>query len=170
MLENFIQNLSQEDLLLLLRDYKKQGKIKEAIEIFDRLVNLNPKNTNLRVQQAELVDSSTHTGMAKCRDLYLAILDDFPEILSVKSNSHKLVLRRVAKLTKNVGPVKKSVELNQHLTRNYNEAIDFFNLSEMLAETGNITDAAENLNTAVILDPTTYDTEINRETLEKNRN
>ena len=165
--ENFIQNLSQEDLLLLLRDYKKQGKIKEAIEIFDRLVNLNPKNANLRVQQAELVNTSTHAGLAECRNLYLAILDDFQEILSVKAHPHKLVIRRTAQLTKSVGPVQKSIELNQHLTENYNEAIDFFNLSEVLAEAGNITDAAKNLNTAVILDPNTYDTETNRETLEK---
>jgi tetratricopeptide (TPR) repeat protein len=118
-----------------------------------------------RIRQAFSADDrKTHQKHAVSRDLMLNILADHPELFDDPSGQD--LIRGAAERCANIGPFSTAVGLYQKLVLLSNSATDYFKLSEVLAQCDHVDEAITALKKAIELDPATYDTISNRETLE----
>jgi len=126
---------------------------------------LDNKDINARFVYAHLIEDGTHRKQAEARDLLLSILDDCPEIYDDPTAGNLQLIRGAADRCANVGPKAKAVELFRKLARASNDASDYFHLSEALVRDNLFEESISSLEKAIALDPATYDTPANRETL-----
>jgi len=133
---------------------------------FRKLLQLDRKDVNARFIYAHLIEDGTHKKHAEARDLLLSILDDHPEIYGNPTEDNLSLIRGAARRCFNVGPNAKAAELFRKLADASNQASDYFQLSEILSRCNLLEESVSSLEKAIALDPATYDTQANRETLE----
>jgi tetratricopeptide (TPR) repeat protein len=160
---------SREDILQAARGFIAENKRAEAITCYKKLAESDRSDLNSRFIYAQLIDDGTHKQLAICRDLALAILDDYPGLFDHNTESNCLLVRFAAERCSYVGPQDKAVELYRKVAAMSNKASDYYHLSESLSQINNVAnnlaDSITALEQAIALDPATYDTETNRETL-----
>jgi GSCFA family len=133
---------------------------------FKKLIELAPQDLNARYVYAQLIDDGTHTRRAEARDMMLAILDEHPNIFDHPTEGNLHLIRSTALRCCFVGPFPKAIELYRKLAAGSNLAEDYFQLSEILTQGNFFEEAVASLEKAIALDPATYDTPANRETIE----
>jgi tetratricopeptide (TPR) repeat protein len=133
---------------------------------FKKLLELDGKDINARFVYAQLIDDGTHKKRAEARDMMLSILDEHPELFDDPTEGNLHLIRSAAQRCSHVGPFPKAIELFRKLARASNKAGDYFKLSEILTQGDLFEDSIASLEKAITLDPVTYDTPANRETLE----
>jgi tetratricopeptide (TPR) repeat protein len=136
---------------------------------FKKILELDNKDLNARFVYAHLIDDGTHKKRAESRDMLLSILDEYPGIFDNPTEHNLKLIRGAAVKCSHVGPFTKATELFRKLARMSNSAGDFYLLSEILTQGNFFEEAISNLEKAIALDPATYDTKANRETLEISR-
>jgi tetratricopeptide (TPR) repeat protein len=143
----------------------RENNRRDARLVFKKIVELNRKDINSRFIYAQLIDDGTHKQLAESRDLMLSILDDHPDIFGIPSEGNLHLIRSAAERCSWVGPDNKAIELFRKLAPVSKKAGDYFQLSEVLTKGNYLEESIFNLEKAMALDPATYDTEANRETL-----
>jgi tetratricopeptide (TPR) repeat protein len=133
---------------------------------FKKLLELTPQDVNARFVYAQLIDDGTHKRRAEARDMMLAILDENPDIFANPTDGNLHLIRSAAVRCSHVGPFPRAIELFRKLAPASNQASDYFQLSEILTQGNFFDEAVASLGKAIKLDPATYDTPTNRETLE----
>ena len=133
---------------------------------FRKLLQLDSKDINARFVYAHLIEDGTHKKFAEARDLLLSILDDHPEIYDSPTEDNLSLIRGAAQRCFMVGPNNRAIELFRKLAPASNNAGDYFQLSEILTRCNFFEESISSLEKAIALDPRTYDTQGNRETLE----
>jgi tetratricopeptide (TPR) repeat protein len=136
---------------------------------FKKLLELTPQDINARFVYAQLIDDGTHKRRAEARDMMLSILDENPEIFANPTDGNLHLIRSAATRCSHVGPFPRAIELFRKLAAGSNQAGDYFQLSEILTQGNYFDEAVASLDKAIKLDPATYDTPTNRETLELSR-
>lgn len=136
---------------------------------FRKILELDNKDINARYIYAHLIDDGTHKKRAESRDMLLAILDEHPGIFDIPNENNLKLIRGAAIKCSHVGPFAKATELFRKLARASNNAGDYYLLSEILTQGNFFEEAISNLEKAIALDPATYDTKANQETLEISR-
>jgi GSCFA family len=132
---------------------------------FQKILELDKKDINSRLIYAHLIEDGTHKKRAESRDLLLSILDERPEIFDNPSEDNLYLIRGAAERCSHVGPLARAIELYRKLAPASNKAADYFKLSEILTQGNFLEESVSSLEKAIALDPATYDTAANRETL-----
>src|SRR5262249_36502708 len=132
---------------------------------FRKLLQLDHKDINARFVYAHLIEDGTHRKHAEARDLLLSILDEHPEIYDNPTEDHLHLIRGAAQRCFNVGPSDRAGELFRKLARASTQAGDYYQLSEILIRHNLFKESVSSLEKAMALDPRTFDTQANRETL-----
>ncbi len=133
---------------------------------FKKLLELDNKDISARFVYAQLIDDGTHKKRAEARDMMLSILDEHPEIFDSPTDGNLLLIRSAAQRCSHVGPFPKAIDLFRKVAHASNKASDYFQLSEILTQGDFFEDSIASLEKAIALDPATYDTPVNRETLD----
>jgi GSCFA family len=133
---------------------------------FQKLLELDSDDINDRFVYAQLIDDGTHKRRAEARDILLSILDQHPEIFDDPTVGNLDLIRHAAIRCHYLGPVPKAIELFRKLAHASNAASDYCSLSEVLTQGSAFEEAISSLEKAIALDPATYDTPANRETLD----
>jgi tetratricopeptide (TPR) repeat protein len=161
---------THDSLIRELKDlgfnYIRDNDYSSAQFAFKKVLDLNNKDIDARFVYAHLIEDGTHRKHAESRDLLLSILDDNPAILENPTETNLKLIRGAAERCSNIGPFAKAIELFRKLARASNEASDYFQLSEALTRRNLFAESISSLEKAIALDPATYDTKTNRETLE----
>jgi tetratricopeptide (TPR) repeat protein len=170
--DNLVQLMlfgSREAIQKAADQYVEQNMRVEATVCYKKLSESDKTDLNARFIYAQLVDDATHKQIALSRDLMLSILADYPGLLDQNTEPNRLLIRFAAQRCGYVGPQEKAVELFRKVAAMSNNASDYFHLSESLAQVANVasnlTESVSALEKAISLDPATYDTDANRETL-----
>ena len=95
----------------------------------------------------------------------LSILNERPEIFDNPTEDNLYLIRSAAERCSHVGPLAKAIELFRKLAPASDKAVDYFKLSEILTQGNFFEELISSLEKAIALDPPTYDTAANRETL-----
>lgn len=160
---------SREAILNAAERFIDQNKRAEALICYKKLAESDKGDLNSRFIYAQLMDDSTHKQLAISRDLMLSLLDDYPALFDHNTEPNCLLIRYAAQRCSYVGPQEKAVDLYRKLASMSNNAADYFHLSESLSQINNVAnnlaDSITALEKAISLDPATYDTEVNRDTL-----
>jgi tetratricopeptide (TPR) repeat protein len=143
----------------------QENKSDHARLVFKKIIELDAKDIVSRVIYAQLIDDGTHKRFAESRDLLLSILDEHPDIFHTSIDGNLHLIRTAAQRCSLVGPDNKAIELYRRLAPASNKAGDYFALSEVLTKGNFLEEAISNLEKAITLDPETYDTDANRETV-----
>jgi tetratricopeptide (TPR) repeat protein len=133
---------------------------------FKKIVELDPADINARFTYAQVLDDGSHKKRAEARDIMLSILDEHPVIFDNPTDGNLNLIRNAAVLCSFIGPFSKSIELFRKLAHASNHAGDYFRLSEILTQGDFFEESVASLEKAIALDPATYDTPTNRETLD----
>jgi tetratricopeptide (TPR) repeat protein len=133
--------------------------------IFKKIVELDNADINARLVYAQLIDDGTHKKHAESRDLMLSILDEHPAIFDNPTEGNLHLIRSAAERCSHVGPNARAIELFRKLAPASNKPSDYFQLSEVLTKGNFLCESVSALEKAIALDPATYDTDANRETL-----
>ncbi|MFJ9532146.1 GSCFA domain-containing protein [Herbaspirillum sp. NPDC101396] len=140
----------------------------EAIVCFEKLAE-EKSDLDSRFIYAQLIDDGTHKQLAIARDLALSILDDYPVLFEDNAEANCSLVRFAAQRCSYVGPQEKAAELYRKVASMSNSADDYYHLSESLSHintvANNLADSIAALEKAISLNPATYDTETNRETI-----
>ena len=160
---------TRESLLAQLKELGfrlfQEANYDDARLVFKKLIELDEKDIIARFIYAQLIDDGTHKKFAESRDLLLSILDDHPDIFDTPIEANLHLIRCAAERCCLVGPDRKAIELYRRLAPASNIARDYFQLSEVLTKGNFLEESIANLEKAIALDPETYDTDANRETL-----
>ena len=146
--------------------YVESKDFANARETFKRILDLGSKDPNVRFIYAQLIDDGSHKKRAEARDLMLSILDDHPELFAHATDGNFNLIRNAAVRCSHVGPFSRAIELFRALAQGSNLASDYFLLSEVLTHGNFFEESISSLERAMALDPASYDTAANRETLE----
>jgi len=133
---------------------------------FKKILELDGKDINARFVYAHLIEDGTHKKCAESRDMLLSILDEHPSIFDHPTEPNLKLIRGAAVKCSQVGPFAKATELFRRLAQASGDAGDYFLLSEILTQGNFFEEAISSLEKAIALDPATYDSKANRETLE----
>ena len=144
----------------------EEKDVVNALAAFKKIVELTPRDINARFVYAQLIDDGSHKRRAEARDLMLSILDEYPEILDNPTEGNLNLIRSAARLCSWIGPFSRSIELFRKLAHASNIADDYFRLSEILTQGNFFEESIASLEKAIALDPATFDTPMNRETLD----
>jgi len=155
-----------EQIKQLAYKYIEDKDFVSAQLAFKKLLELTPKDINARFVYAQLIDDGSHKRRAEARDMLLAILDEHPELFDNPTDGNLHLIRNAALRCSHVGPFPKAIELYRRLATSSKLAGDYFALSEILTQGNFFEEAVASLDKAIKLDPATYDTPTNRETLE----
>lgn len=155
-----------EQIRQLAYKYVEDKDFVSAQLAFKKLLELTPQDINARFVYAQLIDDGSHKRRAEARDMMLAILDEGPEIFANPTEGNLHLIRSAAIRCSHVGPFPKAIELFRKVAAGSNRASDYFQLSEILTQGNYFEEAVASLDKAIKLDPATYDTPTNRETLE----
>jgi tetratricopeptide (TPR) repeat protein len=162
--------LAPQSLVAQLRDlgfkYIKDEDYPSAQFAFKKIIELDNTDLNARYIYAHLIDDGTHKKRAESRDMLLAILDEYPGIFEQRTDANLNLIRGAAIKCSHVGPFTKAIELHRKLAHASGSAGDYFALSEVLTQGNFFEEAISGLEKAIALDPATYDTNANRETLD----
>jgi len=132
---------------------------------FKKIIELDKKDIDSRLVYAHLIEDGTHKKRAESRDLMLSILDERPEIFDNPTEDNLYLIRSAAERCSHVGPLAKAIELFRKLAPASSKAVDYFKLSEILTQGNFLEESISSLEKAIALDPATYDTAANKETL-----
>ena len=132
---------------------------------FQKIIELDKKDIESRLVYAHLIEDGTHKKRAESRDLMLSILNERPEIFDNPTEDNLYLIRSAAERCSHVGPLAKAIELFRKLAPASDKAVDYFKLSEILTQGNFFEESISSLEKAIALDPPTYDTAANRETL-----
>ena len=152
-------------LRVLANQYIEQRDFISAQLTVRKLLQLDSKDINARFTYACLITEGTHKSLAESRNLMLSILEDHPEIFDDPTEGNLQLIRGAADRCASVGPTSKAIELFRKLAPASNDASDYFHLSEILGREDLLEESISGLERAIALDPATYDTPANRETL-----
>ena len=155
-----------DEIKALAYKYIEDKDFVSAQLAFKKLLELTPKDINARFVYAQLIDDGSHKKRAEARDLMLSILDDHPELFDSPTDGNLHLIRSAALRCSHVGPFPKSIELFRKLAHASNKASDYFQLSEILTKDNLFEESVASLEKAIALDPASYDTASNRDTLE----
>src|SRR5689334_14437734 len=155
-----------EQIKQLAYKYIEDKDFVSAQLAFKKLLELTPKDINARFVYAQLIDDGSHKRRAEARDMLLAILDEHPELFDNPTEGNLHLIRNAALRCSHVGPFPKAIELYRKLAAGSKLAGDYFALSEILTQGNYFEEAVASLEQAIKLDPNTFDTPTNRETLE----
>lgn len=133
---------------------------------FKKLLELDNSDLNARFVYAQLIDDGTHKKRAEARDLMLSILDENSSIFDTPTDDNLNLIRCAAVRCSHVGPFPRAIELFRKLAKASNKADDYFQLSEVLTQGNFLEESVASLEKAIVLDPATYDTPTNKETLQ----
>jgi tetratricopeptide (TPR) repeat protein len=162
--------LESQPLIAQLRDlgfkYIKDEDYPSAQFAFKKIIELDNKDLNARYIYAHLIDDGSHKKRAESRDMLLAILDEYPGIFEQRTEANLNLIRGAAIKCSHVGPFTKAIDLHRKLAHASGSAGDYFALSEVLTQGNFFEEAISSLEKAIALDPATYDTKANRETLD----
>lgn len=164
-LTDLLLSNNPETIVAAAREFLKLNKREEATTCYKRLTELNNNDIESRFIYAHLVDDGTHKGLAFSRDLALSILNDFPAIFQYPQEGNCELIRFAAIRCSHIGPIDKAVSLLRQLAPLSGLAKDYFALSEILSASNDLQESISALEKAISLDPATYDTDANRETL-----
>ncbi|MGZ4969535.1 MAG: GSCFA domain-containing protein [Methylobacter sp.] len=137
-----------DGLYLLSKIMRCLGQFDQELSTLKQLNAYGSSNLQMRIDLAFAYGRlPTHADIAQCRDILLDVISNNP--------IHDIsILRKAAICCSQVGPKDKAVDLYGKIVDLPEcEAKDYFDLSESLAEIGNITEAADNLEKAANLDP-----------------
>ena len=148
--------------------YLEEKDMVSARLAFQKLLELDGKDLNVRFVYAQLIEDGTHKTYAESRDMMLAILDEHPEIFNAPTEGNMHLIRCAALRCSHLGPFARAIELYRKLAIVSNLADDYFQLSEILTQGNLFEESVASLEKAIALDPA-YDTPANRETLEAAR-
>ena len=161
-----------QTLDFLLRQLREMGSkfiqdkdYSSARLAFQKIIELDKKDIESRLVYAHLIEDGTHKKRAESRDLMLSILDERPEIFDNPTEDNLYLIRSAAERCSHVGPLAKAIELFRKLAPASDKAVDYFKLSEILTQGNFFEESISSLEKAIALDPPTYDTAANRETL-----
>jgi tetratricopeptide (TPR) repeat protein len=132
---------------------------------FRKLLQLDSKDVNARFIYAHLIEDGTHKKHAEARDLLLSILDDNPGIYDTPTEDNLNLIRGAALRCSNIGPNDRAIDLLRKLARASNRADDHYHLSEVLTRCNAFEESIASLEKAMALDPGSFATEANKETL-----
>jgi tetratricopeptide (TPR) repeat protein len=155
-----------EQIRQLAYKYIEDKDFVSAQLAFKKLLELTPQDINARFVYAQLIDDGSHKRRAEARDMMLAILDESPEIFANPTEGNLHLIRSAAIRCSHVGPFPKAIELFRKVAAGSNRASDYFQLSEILTQGNYFEEAVASLDKAIKLDPATYETPTNRETME----
>jgi tetratricopeptide (TPR) repeat protein len=155
-----------EQIRQLAYKYIEDKDFVSAQLAFKKLLELTPQDINARFVYAQLIDDGSHKRRAEARDMMLAILDEGPEIFANPTEGNLHLIRSAAIRCSHVGPFPKAIELFRKVAAGSNRASDYFQLSEILTQGNYFEEAVASLDKAIKLDPATYETPTNRETME----
>jgi tetratricopeptide (TPR) repeat protein len=133
---------------------------------FQKVLELDSKDIYGRMVYADLICDGSHKKLAESRDLLLSVLDDHPSIFDAATEGNLRLIRSTAQRCSQVGPFARAIELFRKLAHASNLADDYYEFSEILTQGNFFEESISSLEKAIALDPATYDTAINRETLE----
>jgi len=136
-----------------------------ALLAFRKIAELDSKDINARFVYAQLMDNGSHKTRAEARDLMLSILDEYPAILDEPTEGNLNLIRHAAVRCSQVGPFNRAIELWRRLAQQSNQAVDYFQLSEILTQGDFLEEAVASLEKAIALDPALFDKPGHRETL-----
>lgn len=167
-----IEHGRREDILAAGMKFINEKRQVEAFACFAKLKEDN-SDVNSRFIYAQLIhagfDGPSHGIVAAARDEVLAILRDYPALFEISTEGNCALIRFAALHCSWVGPMHKSAELYRKLATISQKATDYYHLSEILSqfpnEDNNLAESISALKKAILLDPTVYDTEANRETI-----
>lgn len=142
-----------------------QGRAHEALACFRVLSEMPGADIESRFIYAHLVDDGSHKKRAEARDILLTLLNEFPQVFDHSSDGNLTLIRSAAERCRDLGPFDKAIELFRKLAPLSNEARDYFSLSEILTQGNHLAESVAALETSMKLDPATYDTPANRETV-----
>jgi len=161
---------TQESLIAQLKQlgfkYIEDKDYTSAQFAFKKVLELDSKDINARFVYAHLIEDGTHKKHAEARDLVLSILDENPSIFVHPTETNLKLIRGAAERCSHVGPFSKAIELFRKLAHLSDRAFDYFQLSEILTQGNFFEESISSLEKAIALEPATYDTKANRETLE----
>jgi len=171
-LAQLLESGNRQDILDAGHRFIKENRRAEATACFGKLAQ-DKSDPQSRFIYAQLIDDGTHKQLAAARDVVMSILDDYPELFDNPTDTNCFLIRFAAHRCSCVGPQEKAAELYRKLAAMSNNAEDYYYLSERLSQITNIPnslpDSIAALEKAIELDPATYDTEINRDSLRVGR-
>jgi tetratricopeptide (TPR) repeat protein len=132
---------------------------------FGKILEIDPSDIDARFVYAQLIDDGTHKKIAEARDMILSILDDHPALFDFPTEPNLNLIRSAAGRCTQVGPFDKAIELLRRLAALSNRASDWAALSEILTQGNHLEESVASLEKAMALDPATFDTPANRETV-----
>ena len=146
--------------LMQINDYKNSKKC------FQKIYRANPKDYESYYNAAGCSLDGTHRGSAGARDILLEALENNPGLYEKKDDLAIKLIRFAAERCFNVGPKDKAAFLYGKLVLLTNDADDYYNLSESLADVDEFEKSIRALKQAVKLAPEKYQTPINSYNLE----
>ncbi|MDB5992411.1 MAG: hypothetical protein JWQ10_3814 [Herbaspirillum sp.] len=155
---------TREEIQDAAHKFAASERPQEMKACYKKLSETDKGDLNARFVYSQLVEDGSHKTRAESRDLMLAILDDFPQILELNTEGNCLLIRYTAERCRDLGPQQKAIDLSRKLAPLSGIAGDYFLLSEILSQINNLEESMIALQKAMSLDPA-FDTETNRDTL-----
>src|SRR4051812_28789377 len=150
---SLIDQLKQRGL-----QYIQSNDLNGARFVFQKVLELDPKDIWGRMVYADLIGDGSHKKCAESRDLLLSVLDDHPSIYDHPTEDNLRLIRSAAQKCAQVGPFARAIELFRKLAHASNAASDYFQLSEILTQGNFFEESLSSLEKAIALDPAAYDT------------
>lgn len=164
--KHIISDLNLEKIKERARNLYATGNLLQAKVLYGVLANIDTQDITSRAVYAELICDGQAKNFLRSRDMFLAIFNDFPQILGDKSEQALALFKCAADRCRYVGPIKKCIELNKLICNITNSADDYYKLSDALHEDGQTEESVFYLRKAIEVNPDKYRTLDNLETIE----
>ena len=168
-LETLTSILSSNDVNLLKKAAHELMQIsdyKNAKKCFQKIYQNKSDDFESYFNAAACSLDGTHKGSAEARDILLEALDNNPKLYDTKTDLGIKLIRFAAERCFNVGPKEKASFLYNKLVLLTNDAEDYYNLSESLADNDEFEKSIRALKQAVKLAPEKYQNTMNNYNLE----
>ena len=137
--EELLNNLSLPEIQELMNRYFSERKIANLRACLNFLLSRNPRNVELRFQEAWLFlfqdDISRYEAITYCRDAILRMLEEFPEIRADFKN-YPLIYIRLAECFNEVGPKSSALYIYQELLKFLKDPYLIYRYVVILADIG----------------------------------
>jgi tetratricopeptide (TPR) repeat protein len=168
-LETLNNIINSNDLILIKKaafELMQISDYKNAKKCFQTIYIANSKDLESYYNAAACSLDGTHKGSADARDILLEALENNQDLYEKKNDLSIKLIRFAAERCFNVGPKEKAAFLYNKLVLVTNDADDYYNLSESLADVDEFEKSIRALKQAVKLAPEKYQTPINTYNLE----